>query len=224
MAICSEYQCDKQVNSRGLCNMHYQRWRLSDIGKKEKMQGYGQRRKHPLYESWRWLNLKNAKDVCAEWKDFWVFVGDIGERQYRHKLRRKDDSLPISKDNFEWVQIVFVKENDESTREARARRQRERRALNPDDSRNNNFKSQYGITLQQYNEMVARQEGKCVICKKVPEQKKTGYRVLCVDHCHNTGKVRDLLCNRCNSAIGHFHDDINILESAIAYLKKHSSA
>lgn len=62
---------------------------------------------------------------------------------------------------------------------------------------NHRLKFEYGITLEQYDIMFKAQDGLCLICKK-PEQTKTR---LAVDHCHTTGKVRGLLCKKCNSAL-----------------------
>lgn len=59
--------------------------------------------------------------------------------------------------------------------------------------------------------MVADQDGKCAICNTVP-------KVLCVDHDHATGEIRGLLCHRCNKGLGHFYDDLRMLETAIEYL------
>jgi hypothetical protein len=57
----------------------------------------------------------------------------------------------------------------------------------------------------------------CQICKQ--EDKR---RNLAIDHCHSTDKVRGLLCDACNKAIGHFKDNIEYLENAIEYLKKYT--
>ena len=85
-----------------------------------------------------------------------------------------------------------------------------------------------GINLDHYHNLVAEQNSLCAICNK-PESRlsKNGkgerkITSLCVDHCHTTNKVRGLLCHACNTAIGKFKDDINIIKSAINYLKKHS--
>lgn len=64
--------------------------------------------------------------------------------------------------------------------------------------------------------MVKNQNGLCQICKSFKSNRKSR---LCVDHNHLTGKIRGLLCDRCNRAIGLFGDDSNILESALEYLK-----
>jgi hypothetical protein len=72
---------------------------------------------------------------------------------------------------------------------------------------------EYGISLDQYNEMMRKQDGRCAICG-VPNF----IRKLVIDHCHDTGKVRGLLCDRCNTGIGKLRDNIDILQSAIKYL------
>ena len=74
----------------------------------------------------------------------------------------------------------------------------------------------YGVTVDDYNKMFEDQEGKCAICKKhqIELPKK-----LHVDHCHKTKKVRGLLCFKCNTAIGHFEDNPEILKNAVEYLE-----
>ena len=75
----------------------------------------------------------------------------------------------------------------------------------------------FGITLEQYNELLTKQDFKCAICgSHISEFKKR----LHVDHCHSTGEIRGLLCFCCNSLLGHAKDDIIILEQAINYLNK----
>lgn len=82
-----------------------------------------------------------------------------------------------------------------------------------------NLKRKYGITLEQYESMFAAQLGKCAICKR-SEGTGVDKRVfLHVDHCHETQKVRGLLCSQCNRGIGFLKDSIHQLEAAIAYLK-----
>ena len=87
------------------------------------------------------------------------------------------------------------------------------------------LKYQYGLSKEQYETMVKDQDGKCAICKK-EEKEKDGQRGtalnLSVDHCHKTGKVRGLLCRQCNIGIGRLQESIEVLQSAIDYLKSHS--
>lgn len=83
--------------------------------------------------------------------------------------------------------------------------------------RSNKYKERYGITLDQYNKILEDQNYKCKICKT----EDTGSKLtsnLCVDHCHKTGKVRGILCNKCNSALGFFKDNKNIIKQALLYL------
>lgn len=70
----------------------------------------------------------------------------------------------------------------------------------------------YGLTVEQYEVMHRRQEGKCLICDQ--------QKVLVVDHNHQTNEVRGLLCGSCNRGIGLLKDDIMNLTKAIAYLER----
>ena len=88
--------------------------------------------------------------------------------------------------------------------------------------RNAAFKRRYGITLEQYEQMVKDQNNQCLICERQPD----GYgapqsRVLSVDHCHTSGKIRGLLCHRCNTALGALREDTDIIKKALAYIEKH---
>lgn len=98
--------------------------------------------------------------------------------------------------------------------------QRAYQAAHPEMRYGVEIKRRYGCTLEQYNEMLIAQNGKCVICDTLhnPVEKKGR---LYVDHCHKTGKVRALLCGACNSMLGYAKDDTRVLAEAIAYLVKH---
>lgn len=74
----------------------------------------------------------------------------------------------------------------------------------------------YGLTLAQYRKMGRDQNGKCAICLR------TQKRALAVDHHHESGRVRKLLCGSCNALIGMAHERTDILLAAIAYLDKHN--
>lgn len=85
------------------------------------------------------------------------------------------------------------------------------------------FKTKYGITPEEYAEMFARQSGACAICKRTEPigrtSKYTGVEFwLHVDHDHETGAVRGLLCSDCNSGLGKFQESADILRLAIEYL------
>lgn len=77
----------------------------------------------------------------------------------------------------------------------------------------------YGITQEEYEELKAQQGDVCAICGQPEVRVHKGIKVdLCVDHDHETGKVRGLLCARCNHGLGNFKDSPENLSNAIDYL------
>ncbi len=83
--------------------------------------------------------------------------------------------------------------------------------------RSANLKSLYGLTLEEYEEMLREQDGKCAICGELPSPTK----LLDVDHDHENKTVRGLLCNHCNTALGLVKEDPEILSAMIDYLEAH---
>lgn len=75
---------------------------------------------------------------------------------------------------------------------------------------------QYGITAEDYDALRVAQDDTCAICGRPDPLSKSG--VWHVDHCHSTGRVRGLLCTKCNTGLGLFEDDAARLASAIKYL------
>lgn len=78
--------------------------------------------------------------------------------------------------------------------------------------------AKYGITLEQYQELLDKQDGRCAVCgtdKPWPDSSRTNF---VVDHCHSTGRVRGLLCATCNLMLGYAKDQTEILRAAITYL------
>lgn len=82
-------------------------------------------------------------------------------------------------------------------------------------TRNRGLRNNFGINLQQYMEILAKQNRQCLICSITPEQ---NGKDLAVDHNHTTGKIRGLLCAGCNVGIGYFKDSPELLQKAIGYL------
>jgi len=78
----------------------------------------------------------------------------------------------------------------------------------------------FGLSIDEYNKILAKQNGVCAICKK-PETVDF-FKNLAVDHCHSTGIIRGLLCNRCNTCIGKFEDKIELFHAAIKYITDNS--
>ena len=85
------------------------------------------------------------------------------------------------------------------------------------------IKHRYGITLEQYQTMVEERKNLCDVCGKPPSNVNTRAhwnKKLCIDHNHDTGEVRGLLCNDCNLAVG-YGKTPEILERAASYLRLH---
>lgn len=77
------------------------------------------------------------------------------------------------------------------------------------------LKHRYNLLLEDWNEILNKQAGACGICKEIPNKPED----LKVDHDHETGKVRGLLCNGCNTGLGSFKESPNSLKNAITYIK-----
>lgn len=73
----------------------------------------------------------------------------------------------------------------------------------------------YGITLNDYNNMLLSQNNKCALCFRLQ-----GSSTFHVDHCHNTGRVRGILCHQCNWYLGIVDQDVSILERIKDYISK----
>jgi len=104
-----------------------------------------------------------------------------------------------------------------------AENMREYRKKNPEKMKSIDLKKKYGISLEDYQNLLKIQNHVCAICHR-PENcvdYRTGLpRALAVDHCHTTLRVRGLLCTQCNRGLGKFHDNVQYLASAITYLTK----
>lgn len=81
-----------------------------------------------------------------------------------------------------------------------------------DINRRASLKRNYGLTIEQKQDMIDEQDGKCKICG-VPVTMSD-----CVDHCHKTGNIRGILCQDCNKMLGYAKDNVKILTEAIKYL------
>lgn len=79
------------------------------------------------------------------------------------------------------------------------------------------LRDMFGMSPEDYEKLIEEQNNQCKICGK--NGKDCRYKVLVVDHCHATGKIRGLLCDRCNIGLGKFKDNLALLDSAAKYLR-----
>lgn len=100
-----------------------------------------------------------------------------------------------------------------------------KRKNNPELFKEIDLKKFYGINLEEYYTMLMKQNSVCAICnnkENTIHNLSKRPKSLAVDHRHSTGKIRGLLCQKCNQAIGLFKEDIKILKNAIKYLEFHN--
>lgn len=143
---------------------------------------------------------------CGEWKTFNLFFNRT----------KKDGTLG----KFSQCKICHSKAtiaNQKAKPIEHLRRVQAYNRKNPHLKTSYRLKREFGITLEQYNEMFQNQQGKCKIC--LIHQSKLS-KALAVDHCHSTKKVRGLLCSTCNIGIGCLGDSVENINRALEYLKE----
>jgi hypothetical protein len=152
------------------------------------------------------------------WASFDEFVTTVGERpKPQHRLAAKDPESPIGPNNHHWVEAEF----DFSTNEGRNAYNRAHRAKNLEMYKDKDLRKKFGISIEEYQAKLSAQNGVCAICFKPERGTRNGkVRWLNVDHNHDTGEVRDLLCTNCNVAVGMLSESEEILRSVISYLDK----
>ena len=97
---------------------------------------------------------------------------------------------------------------------------KQRLSQTPRNYRAHHLRRAYGISIEEYDTMLAKQDHRCAVCGTDDPGGK--HKIFNVDHCHSTGKVRALLCRNCNMLLGMAKDRPEYLTQLIAYLVKHS--
>lgn len=189
--------CDRSVFAKGLCQRHYLQ---AD---------------HPLKASWKLMRSRNRGNYDLRWDDFATYLSDVGERPYpMSQLRRIDETQRWDKDNVRWSTPVLDSKSSWSKEKRKAY------------AREWGMQRRYGITVAEYDAILASQGGVCAICQRdgATKNKLHGFDVpMHVDHHHATGKVRGILCTHCNTAIGLLQDSPAIIARALAYLRHYES-
>jgi len=210
MEHCSCANCFNPIVAKGLCETHYRRLRKHGSTEQTRPLDWGLKEKHPLYNSWGWLKkMRGRHQIDPAFEDFWVFVEEVGLRPTpQHSLRKLDETLGYVKGNLFWKESIAS--SADKTEYAKAWRK-----ANPNKVKNSDLKKMFGITLDDYNQMLKSQNNSCAICGKHEDDESSS---LAVDHCHTTGKIRGLLCSDCNRGLGMFKDNVVVLKNAISYL------
>lgn len=136
-----------------------------------------------------------CKCCQSAWKKEW-------KKRNKDVIREKDSKYrEINKEKLKEYNYKYREENKYSKR------------------KNSHLKWAFNITLDDYNNMLNKQNNSCAICGISRSSLK---KDLYVDHCHKTGKIRELLCDGCNRGMGQFKDNIDLMSKALTYLEKHN--
>jgi len=156
---------------------------------------------------YRKKNAKKYKEMIKKWR-----------KKNKSKLKEQSQTPHRKEYMKKWRQ------KPENKKKA-AKRLREYRENNPEKraliQRKSMLKNTYGVTLDWYDSKLEEQKGRCAICG-VDNPQRENTKHFSIDHNHSTGKVRGLLCVRCNTFIGYANEHPNVLQSAIKYLKKYN--
>ena len=222
---CTVEGCIRAAKAKGLCGMHYKRFGRHGTLENTRPLDWGTKGTHPLYNLWMSVRRQNKRNIDTVWLNFWQFVTDVKNYPENAGVGTypifvcADNAKPIGPNNYKWV-IREKSESLDAQRIVRAAYMREYNSKNKEQYRSAELHKRYGIRLEDYNTLLKAQNGVCAICKN-PETLtiKGALCKLAVDHCHDTSKVRGLLCSKCNRGIGLLAHSVNNLASAIHYLK-----
>lgn len=149
------------------------------------------------------------------------------DREYKARLRKEVPEkvqemrrryYERNKEKIKTQTYAYRAKHPERWREKNRRYQQERAKADPNYWRAKSIKKRYGITIEEFEQLLKAQENRCAICRTPADQIKRK----CIDHCHRTGKVRGILCQGCNVAIAHLRDDPLIALRASEYLSRHN--
>ena len=100
-------------------------------------------------------------------------------------------------------------------------RKHDKKRHTPERTRNTMLKTRYGLTHEEYLSMLNSQNNRCAICEA--DETRRGNKNFCIDHCHESNKIRAILCSNCNSALGLFKDSPELMEKAAEYIRFHKA-
>lgn len=166
--------------------------------------------------AWKHMLRMYAEHGWASFDEFCATVGEIPDRRFA--MVPADATQKIGPQNFRWATPIDA-QHKTTTAAGRAAYVRERNTLNRDHERHKHIMKNYRISLAEEQRLRAAQSNACLICDAV-----FGDEAPAVDHDHDTGKVRGLLCKQCNYAVGQFGDNPRLLHRAAEYLEARGKA
>lgn len=150
--------------------------------------------------------------ICTKCKQIGEFSKDKTKKDGFHSICKKCQKISTKQ---------YLKNNPDA-HEKRKEVSRLWRANNKEKSKiaitNATLRSKYGISLDQYNEMLKKQNFSCAVCFDKPIKQR-----LHVDHCHATLKVRGLLCQACNTSIGKMKESPSLIRALANYVEEHQN-
>jgi len=147
----------------------------------------------------RAYRLKNAAKISAHKRERWKTKKlTITEEQ---RAQRRE------------YQRIYFSVNAERLKAYRREYERKNRELHLKKQRDRTLRRKYGLSYLEVTRMKQEQNGLCAICLVSPATH--------IDHCHETGKIRGMLCNNCNAGLGFLKDNVSNLQNAINYLAKY---
>jgi hypothetical protein len=164
---------------------------------------------------WRAYRARNAAKVKAYNREYRAAHKDeANARNRKYKTKRTRDPQKSAEYKRKWR----ASHQEQVKAYAKKRWSKLRLTTGPATNRLGRLK-RYGLTVEAYRQLVDAQAGLCAICRRQPTGRGQA-GILHVDHDHVTGKIRALLCTRCNTALGLLLDDPTIVQEAVEYLKR----
>jgi hypothetical protein len=180
------------------------------------------------HKAWVEANKDKRKTSCQKYRETHRDEMKSYRESNKEKIKQHDHAYYMAnKDKLQQQAKEYREKNKDKLKEARRLKHAEnkdkinelaRLRRTPEKNKRIALKSMYGLTLEQYNSMLNKNNGKCPICGVEFEKGRNGKQP-CVDHCHKTGKVRGIICSKCNAGIGNLNDNIQRIRKAADWLE-----
>lgn len=169
-----------------------------------------------------WARTLRDNDGVTGWASVTEFISDIKDVAFPYcRVISKNDAMPVGPDNF---QVERMAKHDRRTPDGRVAYYKYRNRVGKERHKRHALMRSFGMSLEQYNDMLTAQGHVCRICGSKEIHSRAGTpRSLSVDHCHTTGEVRGILCHNCNHGLGNFRDNPEFLRAAAQYIEHHAA-